>query len=61
MAPEKPESALLRDDKSLCQDSQEVAGHFFTSIGSELAKSLPKTNHQFTEHFAVSDSRNNNH
>ena len=55
---------LQRDDQSLCQDSQEVAGRFnqfFTNIGSELAKNLPKTNHQFTEYFAASDSSNFNH
>ena len=58
MALEKP-----RDDKLICQDSQEVAGRFnqfFTNIGSELAKHLPNTNLQCTEYSAASDSRNFN-
>ena len=66
MAPEKPKSALLhskemtRDHKSLCQDSQEVAGRFnqfFTNIGLELAKNIPNTNHQFTDYFAASEAK----
>ena len=53
-----------RENISLFQDSQEVVGRFnqfFTNIGSELAKNLPKTNHQFTEYFAGSDSPNFNY
>ena len=63
----KPRSALLRS-KEITNRSVRihkkllgVLNQSFTNIGLELAKNLPKTNHQFTEYFAGSDSPDFNH
>ena len=63
----KSRSALLRSKEitnrsvNIHKKLLGILNQFFANIGSELAKNLPKTNHQFTEYFAGSDSPDFNH